>query len=58
MTPRTRLKWVGILLILSFGYGVLISISPALARTVAMGYIGIMLTVLVLVEVWKAPQDG
>lgn len=55
MTPKTRLKVIVGVLILSFVYAVLVQYSPQLARTVALGYICLMLTLLVLISCWKRP---
>lgn len=57
MTPKTRLSAVAVLLVLSSIYAVLVAQSPALARTVALGYICLMLTALVLISCWKRPHE-
>lgn len=53
MTPNTRLKIVAGLLTLSFSYTYLVIWNPAVARTAALGYIALMLTLLVLIACWK-----
>jgi hypothetical protein len=53
MRPRTRLGWIGVLLIGSMGYTMLIAIDPELARTVGVGYIAIVLTIFVANELWR-----
>lgn len=56
MTPKTRLKVIAGLLILSSIYAFLVGYDPAVARTIALGYIALMLTVLVLISFWKRPH--
>lgn len=56
MTPKTRLKLIAGLLALSTIYALLVSISPEFARIVAVGYIALMLTILVLIQLWKKPH--
>lgn len=55
MTPKTRLRIVAGLLVLSSIYAWLVGYDPILARTVALGYIALMLTLLVLISCWKRP---
>lgn len=56
MTPKTRLKLIVGLLALSSIYALLVGWNPELARAVAVGYIALMLTVLVLIQLWKKPH--
>lgn len=58
MTPATRGKLIIGLLALSSTYALLVGWDPELARAVAVGYIALMLTVLVIVNVWKKPPHG
>jgi len=53
MTPNTRLAWCGILIFGSAIYAVLIAYNPRLAADVMLGYIGIVLTILTVINVWK-----
>lgn len=55
MTPKTRLRLIVGLLALSTIYALLVGWNPELARAVAVGYIALMLTVLVLIQLWKKP---
>jgi hypothetical protein len=55
MTPETRLKAIGALLTLSTVYALLVGVSPALARTVALGYIAVTLTIIAMIICWKKP---
>lgn len=41
------------LLIFSAGYGLLTATSDELARTLAVGYIAIVLTIIFLLDTWK-----
>lgn len=53
MTPKTRLRLIAIMLMLSAIYAVLIVADREIAGVIAVGYIAIILTVFVLVNAWK-----
>lgn len=53
MKLGTRLALVAVVIIGSACYAILIAKSPELGRTVALGYIAILLTILVTVNLWK-----
>lgn len=53
MRPRVRLLLCGILIIFSAVYAALINLSPELARTVALGYIGVILTIYLFMIIWR-----
>lgn len=55
MTPRTRLALIAGLIILSAGYAVLVKRDPTTAAAVASGYVALLLTLFVLINVWKSP---
>lgn len=55
MTRRTRLSWILILIIGSAVYGLLVARDPETARTIMLGYIGLVLTIFVSNELWKKP---
>lgn len=55
MTPTSRLKVVVGLLTLSTIYALLVGWNIELARAIAVGYCGLMLTALVLISCWKKP---
>jgi VIT1/CCC1 family predicted Fe2+/Mn2+ transporter len=57
VTPTTRLKLIAAVLLLSAVYAVLVAKNPAAARTIALGYIAIMLTLLVLIQYWRRPHE-
>jgi hypothetical protein len=39
----------------SASYGVLVKKDPAIASAVAMGYVALILTIFVAVQVWRKP---
>jgi len=55
MTRRTRLSLIGLLIVWSAVYAALVSQDPELARTIMVGYIGVVLTIFVANELWKRP---
>lgn len=55
MTPRTRLGWIGGIIVLSAGYALLVKKDPGIAAAVASGYVAILLTVFLLLNLWKKP---
>lgn len=57
MKPKVRLFWCGVLILGSAVYALLINWSPRVAAAIMLGYIGVVLTVLALVEFWKAPHE-
>lgn len=55
MTRATRLSFAIFLIIGSAGFAALVSKDPELARTIAVGYIAVVLTIFVVDEIWKKP---
>lgn len=55
MTANSRLLWSAVLIIISAVYAVLVARDPGVASAIAAGYIAILLTVFVLLNVWKKP---
>lgn len=53
MRPRTRFWWGVVAIVISAAYGVLVSKDSEFARTIMLGYVGVLLTILVLCQVWK-----
>jgi apolipoprotein N-acyltransferase len=57
MAPRLRLFWCGVTIFGSLLYGILISINPRVASAIMLGYIAALLTIVVVVDIWKKPHD-
>lgn len=55
MRPNARLLWVAVLILGSASYGVLVKKDPDFAQAVMLGYIGLVLSIFVLVQVWRKP---
>jgi hypothetical protein len=55
MLPKTRLSLIGLMLIGSGVYAVLVAYDPGVASAVALGYVAFLLTILAAVEFWKKP---
>ncbi len=56
MRPSTRLALViGIILVSAF-YAVLVHEDPSVASAIAVGYVALLLTVFILINVWKKPE--
>lgn len=53
MNPRLRLWICAAMILLSALYAVLVSKDLELAKAAALGYIAVMLTLLVIINVWK-----
>jgi len=53
MRPRSRLYLCGVVIVLSALYGLLVAQAPELAHALVTGYVALLLTIFVLVEVWK-----
>lgn len=53
MTPQIRFVVIIAVIVLSSGYGILVVKDETLARTIALGYIAVMLTILMLLKFWK-----
>lgn len=53
MNPRLRLWLCAGMILLSAIYAVLVSKNVELAKAAALGYIAVMLTVIVIINVWK-----
>jgi hypothetical protein len=55
---HTRRLWViAVLILLSAGYAVLVKKAPDTAHHVAVGYVACLVTILVLLQVWKHNHD-
>lgn len=53
MTADTRLIWCGVIIALSIGYAILVEVNPRIAIAVMLGYIGLLFTIFISVNVWK-----
>lgn len=53
MSPRTRLIWTVGIIVGSSIYALLIALNPRVASALMLGYIGLLLTVFLVVEFWK-----
>lgn len=55
MTPKIRLALIAGVIVLSAAYAVLVTKNPATAAAIASGYIALLATVFILINVWKKP---
>lgn len=55
MTSNTRLQISGVMIVVSAAYAILVARDPETATAIAAGYIALVLTAIVLVNVWKKP---
>lgn len=55
MTAFNRLWAVVGLIILSAAYGVLVKKDPSLASAASGGYVAFLLTVMLILNIWKKP---
>lgn len=55
MRPNARLLWITVMILGSASYGVLVKKDPDFAQALMLGYIGLILTIFVLVQVWRKP---
>lgn len=55
MNPRLRLWACVVMILVSAGYAVLVAKNLEIAKAVALGYIALMLTLIVIVNLWKRP---
>lgn len=53
MSASLRLLLCGVLILLSAVYAVLVARDPALAAAVAAGYVALVISVFLLVTLWK-----
>lgn len=53
MRPDARLKLSAVVIVMSSLYGVLVVKWPHFASALMLGYVGVLLTIVVLSEVWK-----
>lgn len=57
MRPSTRLFWAAVMIFGSSLYGVLIVYNPRVASSIALGYIALILSIFIAIELWKKPHD-
>ncbi len=55
MRPNARLLWIAVLIIGSASYGVLVKKDPDFAQALMLGYIGLVLTIFMVVQIWRKP---
>lgn len=55
MTSNTRLRWVGAILLVSTCYAILVAESPQFAAAISSGYVAVLLTVFIVLNLWKKP---
>lgn len=55
MRASTRLVWCGVIIIASALYGLLIVRDPEVAQAVAIGYVAALLTIFVILHIWRRP---
>ena len=55
MRPSTRLGWSSFIVLGSLAYCILIMVSADTASAVMLGYVGLLLTIFFVNEVWKKP---
>lgn len=55
MNPNLRLVLCAVMILGSALYGVLIASNPRVASAIMLGYIALLLTIFVVVNVWKRP---
>lgn len=53
MRPNGRIFWAMVMIIGSSIYGVIISLNERVASSIMLGYIGILLTIFILCQVWR-----
>lgn len=53
MKPDLRLRLAAVAIMLSAAYGVLVVKDRDLANDVMLGYVGVLLTIFTLSEVWQ-----
>jgi hypothetical protein len=53
MRPNARMSLAALTIVISAAYGVLIIEKPDTASALMLGYVGLLLTIIVLCNVWK-----
>lgn len=53
MSASLRLFLCGVLILVSAVYAVLVARNPAFAAAIAAGYVAIVVTVMLIVNLWK-----
>lgn len=55
MTAYNRLWAAVVLIVLSAGYAVLVKKDPNIASAIAAGYVALVVTAVLVLNVWKKP---
>ncbi len=53
MHPKTRLLLAVLIIIGSTAYGILVAFDRTLAAAISSGYVALLATIFILVNVWK-----
>ena len=53
MSPSLRLIICGVVILLSAVYAVLVARDPSFATTLAVGYVAVVVTAILVVNLWK-----
>lgn len=56
MRPKARLKLAAGIIVVSLLYGYLVAEDASVASAIAVGYVALLLTVLVVINIWKKPE--
>lgn len=55
MRPNARLLMCVVIIVASAFYAVLVAQDPQVASAVALGYVAVLFTTFVVINVWKKP---
>jgi len=56
MSPSLRLVVCGAIILFSAIYAVLVSRDPAFAAAIAVGYVAVVVTAILVINVWKKTE--
>lgn len=56
MRPSTRLIWISVVILMSSIYGIVVLVAPEVASALMLGYVGLLLTIITVCEVWKTHE--
>lgn len=57
MRPKTRLLMAVLIIVGSAAYGMLVAADRALASAISSGYVAVLVTIFILTNVWKKPDE-
>jgi hypothetical protein len=55
MRPKTRLGWIAVSIVATVVYAVIVAEDPGTASALMLGYVGLLLTIFIVNELWKKP---